>query len=66
MSNRFKFKITKLDKGMFFLKIGNIIYVDYDEERVYAEDEKQYMPLDFALKQGLDGVRVKEGGRDES
>ena len=57
---RFKFKITKLDKEMFYLKIGNIIYVDYDEERVYTEDEKQYMPLDLALKLGLDGERIKE------
>ena len=57
---RFKFKITKLDKEMFYLKIGNIIYVDYDEERVYAEDKKQYMPLDLALKLGIDGVQVEE------
>ena len=56
--NRIKFKITKLDKEMFFLKIGNIIYLDYNEERIYAEDEKQYMPLDFALKQGLDSIQV--------
>ena len=57
-NNKIKFKITKLDKEMFFLKIGNIIYVDYDKERVYSEDEEQYMPLDTALKFGLDGKRV--------
>ena len=58
MSNRIKLKITELDKEMFFLKIGNIIYLDYGEERIYAEDETQYMPLDFCLEQGLNAVQV--------
>ena len=53
---RRKFKITKLDKNrLFFLKIGAIIYVDFKENRVYAEDQEQYAPLDWALKMGLDG-----------
>lgn len=65
MSNRFKFKITNLDKEMFFLKIGNIIYYDYSEDRVYAEDGKQYMPIDLALSLGLNAVRIKEGVFDD-
>lgn len=58
MSNRIKFRITKLDKEPFFLKIGNIILLDYEEERIYSEDGKQYMPLDLALKFGLDGEQI--------
>jgi len=55
-----KFKITKLDKQRFFLKIGAVVIVNYDEERVYSEDKKQYMPLDLALKAGLDGEQLGE------
>lgn len=58
--NKIKFKITKLDKELFFLKIGNTILLDYEKERIYSEDKKQYMPLDFALKLGLDGKQIKE------
>lgn len=65
MIGRIKFKITKLDKEMFFLKIGNIIYLDYIKERVYAEDGKQYMPIDLALSLGLNAVRIKEGVFDD-
>lgn len=55
-----KFKITKADKEMFFLKIGEIIYIDFSEGRVYAEDKKQYMPLSMLEKINADGVRIKE------
>lgn len=54
-----KFKITKIDKPLFFLKIGNIIIVNYDENRVYSEDKKQYIPLDLALQAGVDGEQVR-------
>lgn len=55
-----RFKITKLDRECFFLKIGAVIILNYDEERVYSEDKKQYMPLDLALKTGLDGEQLGE------
>lgn len=58
MNDRMKFKITKLDKESFFLKIGNVILLDYEEKRIYSEDGRQYMPLDFALKLGLDGEQI--------
>lgn len=54
----FKFRITKIDKPTFFLRLGEIIIVNYDESRVYSEDKKQYVPLDLALKMGLDGERM--------
>ena len=53
-----KFKITTLDKPLFFLKIGDIIIVNYDENKVYLEDKKQYMSLDLALQAGIDGELV--------
>lgn len=55
-----KFTVTKLDKPCFFLEIGAIVIVNYDEERVYSEDKKQYMPLDLALKAGLDGEQLRD------
>lgn len=55
-----KFKITKLNKQGFFLKIGAVVIVNYDEERVYSEDKKQYMPLKLALDAGIDGEQVRE------
>lgn len=55
-----KFKITKLDRPCFFLRLGLTVIVNYDEERVYSEDKRQYMPLDLALKMGLDGEQVQE------
>lgn len=55
-----KFKITKIDRPCFFLKLGLIVLINYDEERVYSEDKSEYMPLDLALKMGLDGERVLE------
>ena len=55
-----KYKITKMDREMFFLKIGCTVWVNYDEMRVYSEDKKQYMPLDIAMKLGLDGERVQD------
>lgn len=58
MSNRIRFKITKLNKESFFLKFGSVVLLDYEEERVYSEDEKQYMPLDLALKFGIDGEQI--------
>ena len=54
-----KFKITKLDKECFFLRLGETVVIDFMKERVYSEDEKQYMPLEVAFKFGLDGERVK-------
>ncbi len=56
---RLKFRVTKIDDDMFFLKKGNIFYFDLAEERIYSEDLKQYMPVEMALKLGLDGVRVE-------
>lgn len=53
-----RFKITNLDKEMFFIKLGAIVIVDYEEERVYDENKEQYMPLDLALKTGMDGEQV--------
>lgn len=61
----FKFKITKVDKELFFLKMGAIIIVNYDEERVYDENRVQYMSIDFLVQAGVDGERVW-GGVDES
>ena len=55
-----KFRITKLDIELFFLKISEIIIVNYDENRVYSEDKKQYMSLDLALQAGVDGEQVRE------
>lgn len=58
MSNRIRFKITKLNKESFFLKFGSVVLLDYEEERIYSEDEKQYMPLDLVLKFGIDGEQI--------
>ena len=55
-----KFKITKIEKEGFFLRKGSIIIVNYDEDRVYSEDKKQYIPLDMALQMGVDGEQVRE------
>lgn len=57
---RYKFKITEIDNPMFFLKVGNVVIVDYEEDRVYSEDGKQYMPLDTALSLGLDGEQISD------
>lgn len=56
---RLKFRITKIDEEMFFLKIGEVVIVDYYKGRVYSEDEKQYMSLELALDLGLDGEQVE-------
>lgn len=56
--NGIKFKITKMDQEMFFLRVGAIVYVDFDDNRVWSEDRKQYMPLNLAEKLGIDGVQV--------
>lgn len=53
-----KFKITKIDRPCFFLRLGAVVLVNYDEERVYSEDKREYMSLDLALKWGLDGEQV--------
>ena len=53
-----KFIVTKMETECFFLRIGEVVIVDYDEERVYSEDRKQYMPLDIAMKFGIDGKQV--------
>lgn len=55
-----KYRITNIKKPVFFLEIGEIVIVDYEEGRVYSEDKTQYMPLDTALKFGLDGVQVQD------
>lgn len=55
-----KFKITKITTPLFFLELGAIIIVNYDEDRVYSEDKKQYVPLNLALQAGVDGEQVKE------
>ena len=55
-----KYKITNIKKPVFFLEVGEIVIVDYDEGRVYSEDKTQYMPLDTALKFGLDGEQVHD------
>lgn len=54
-----KYKITKINNECFFLKIGAIVIVDHEEERIYSEDGKQYMPLDMAIKMGIDGECLK-------
>lgn len=57
-----KFRVTKIDVNAFYtdyMQVGKIVYVDYDEYRVYSEDKKQYMPIDLAFKFGLDGERVE-------
>lgn len=56
---RLKFRVTKMDNEMFFLKRGNIFYFDLAEERIYSEDLREYMPVETALKLGLDGERVE-------
>jgi len=53
-----KFQITKIDQETFFLRLGAVVIVDYDEGRVYDENREQYMPLDVALKTSMDGERV--------
>lgn len=53
-----RYKITKLDKEMFFIKLGAIVIVDFVENRVYDENREQYMPLDLALKTGMDGEQI--------
>lgn len=55
-----KYKITKIDKPCVFLKLGSIVIVDHNHNRIYSEDRKSYMPLDMALKLGLDAELVKE------
>ena len=57
-----KFRVTKMEVEAFYtdyMQVGNIVYVNFDEDRVYSEDMKQYMPLGLALKFGLDGEQVK-------
>ena len=54
-----KFRITKIDEELFFLKLGEVVVVDYDKGRIYSEDEKQYVTLDLALKFGVDGEQVE-------
>lgn len=56
--NGIKFKITKMDQEMFFLRVGAIVYVDFEDNRVWSEDRKQYVPLNLAEKLGIDGVQV--------
>lgn len=55
-----KYKITKIDKPCFFLKLGSMVVVDHDHARIYSEDRKSYLPLDMALALGLDAELVKE------
>ena len=57
---RTKFRITKIDKPSFFLKVGAIVYLDWVEDRIYSEDGEQYMPSDLVFKLGVDGERVEE------
>ena len=38
---KIKYRITKMDKDMFFLRVGDVVIVDYIEETVYSEDMKQ-------------------------
>lgn len=58
-----KIRVTKMDVNAFYtdyMQIGKIVYVNWDENRVYSEDKKQYMPLDLAFKFGLDGEKVQD------
>ena len=55
-----KFKITKIEKECFFLKLGAIIYIDFITNRVYSEDKEQYMPLSILEQCKVDGAQVKE------
>lgn len=55
-----KYRITKIDKPFFFLKVGAIVYLEFGEDRIYSEDMKQYVPSDLAYKLGIDGERVDE------
>ena len=57
-----KFRVTQMEVNAFYtdyMQVGKIVYVNWDEERVYSEDMKQYMPLDLALKFGLEGEQVE-------
>ena len=55
-----KFRVTKIDEEFFFLKEGSNVIVDYNNNRVYSEDGKSYMPLKMALEHGLNGEIVQE------
>lgn len=55
-----KYKITKLEKEYFFLKLGATVFVDYIDYRVYDENMEQYVPLEFALKTGMDGEKIED------
>lgn len=55
-----KYRITKIDKEVFFLKVGAVIYLDFFNERVYAEDKVQYAPLKLLEKLNADGEQIKE------
>lgn len=50
-----KIKITALIENHFFLKIGAIIFIDFENGYVYSEDMKQCMYLDTALSLGING-----------
>jgi len=55
-----KYRITKIDKEGFFLKVGAVVYLDLLNERVYAEDKVQYAPLKLLKKLNADGEQIKE------
>ena len=55
-----KYKVTKIDKPCFFLELGSIVIVDHNHNRIYSEDRESYMPLDTAMKLGLDAELVKD------
>ena len=54
-----KYRITKTDKECFFLRVGEIVILDFSDDRVYSEDRKQYMPISVAMKFGIDGEQVE-------
>lgn len=55
-----KFKITKLNNECFFLKNGATVIYNPEEERIYSEDGKQYMPVDMVIKMGVDGEQLRQ------
>ena len=57
-----KYKVTKINEDCFFLHIGAVIILDFNEGRVYSEDKTQFLSLDIALRLGLDGEQIKEFG----
>lgn len=54
-----KFRITKIDKRFFFIKVGATVWWNTTENRIYSEDHKQWVQVDMALKLGIDGEEIE-------